>query len=178
MPRLNETRCTIWYHLYNLYKTSMVFFTNIQVFKSLFDNSSFLCLIFQVRNKFFVLLEIISQYLEIVIVRGVFRTLSNMIELFNNIVKSVPIRSFFWSAFSRIRTEYGEIRSISPYSVRMRENTDQKKLRIWTHFTQYRWQLLAPSLMFDRVLNSPLIMIDWLFLTIVSLKICFSWELQ
>ena len=30
-----------------------------------------------------------------------------------------------WSAFSRIWTEYGEIRSISPYSVRMRENTDQ-----------------------------------------------------
>ena len=26
--------------------------------------------------------------------------------------------------------------SISPYSVRMRENTDQKKLRIWTLFTQ------------------------------------------
>ena len=29
-------------------------------------------------------------------------------------------------AFSRIRTEYGEILRISPYSVRMRENTDQK----------------------------------------------------
>ena len=28
--------------------------------------------------------------------------------------------------FSRIRAEYGEMRSISPYSVRMRENTDQK----------------------------------------------------
>ena len=41
-----------------------------------------------------------------------------------------------WSVFSRIRTEYGEIQSISPYSVRMRENTDQKKLRILTHFTQ------------------------------------------
>ena len=27
----------------------------------------------------------------------------------------------FWSVFSRIRTEYGEIRSISPYSVRMKE---------------------------------------------------------
>ena len=25
---------------------------------------------------------------------------------------------------------------ISPYSVRMRENTDQKKIRIWTLFTQ------------------------------------------
>ena len=30
-----------------------------------------------------------------------------------------------WSAFSRIRTEYGEIFRISPYSVRMREITDQ-----------------------------------------------------
>ena len=52
-------------------------------------------------------------------------------------VKSVQIRSFFWSAFSRTRTEYGEIRSISPYSVQMRENVDQKKLGIWTLFTQY-----------------------------------------
>ena len=51
-------------------------------------------------------------------------------------VKSVQIRSFFWSVFACIRTEYGEIRSISPYSVRMRENTDQKKLRTWTLFTQ------------------------------------------
>ena len=49
-------------------------------------------------------------------------------------VKSVKIRSFFWSVFSSIQTEYGEIRSISPYSVRMRENTDQKKLHIWTLF--------------------------------------------
>ena len=51
-------------------------------------------------------------------------------------VKSVEIRGFFWSLFSRIRTEYGEIQSISLYSVRMRENTDQKMLRLWTHFTE------------------------------------------
>ena len=31
----------------------------------------------------------------------------------------------FWSVFSRIWTEYGGVRSISPYSVRMREKTDQ-----------------------------------------------------
>ena len=52
-------------------------------------------------------------------------------------VKCVQIRSFFWSAFSRIRTEYGEILRISPYSVRMQENTDQKKLRILILFTQW-----------------------------------------
>ena len=52
-------------------------------------------------------------------------------------VKSVHIRSFFWSVFSRIQTEYKEILGISPHLVRMRENTDQKKLRIWTLFTQH-----------------------------------------
>ena len=36
-----------------------------------------------------------------------------------------PYSELFWSAFSRIRTEYGEIPSISPYSVRMREKADQ-----------------------------------------------------
>ena len=42
-------------------------------------------------------------------------------------VKSVQIRIFFWSIFSRI----------SSYSVRMRENAVQKKLRIWRLFTQW-----------------------------------------
>ena len=36
-----------------------------------------------------------------------------------------PYSELFWSVFSGMRTEYGKIRSISPYSVRMRENTDQ-----------------------------------------------------
>ena len=53
-------------------------------------------------------------------------------------MKSVQIRSFFWSVFYRIWTEYGDTRSISPYSVQMRENTDQKKLRIRAFFTLWR----------------------------------------
>ena len=36
-----------------------------------------------------------------------------------------PYSELFWSAFSRIRTEYGDILHISPHSVRMRENADQ-----------------------------------------------------
>ena len=36
----------------------------------------------------------------------------------------VQIRSVFWSVFSRIWTEYGDLRIKSPYSVGMRENTD------------------------------------------------------
>ena len=47
-------------------------------------------------------------------------------------VKNTQIRSFFWSIFSRIQTAYEEIRSISPYSFRMREYKDQKKLRCYS----------------------------------------------
>ena len=50
-------------------------------------------------------------------------------------MKTVQTRTFFYSIFSRIWTEYGEIWSTSPYSVRIRENTDKKKLRIWKLFT-------------------------------------------
>ena len=52
-------------------------------------------------------------------------------------VKSFQIRSFLWSVFSGIRTEYGEILRNPPYSVQMWENTDQKKLCIWTLSTQW-----------------------------------------
>ena len=52
-------------------------------------------------------------------------------------VKSVETRNFFWSVFSRIWTEYGDLLHKFPYSVRMRENTDQKKLHIWTLFKQW-----------------------------------------
>ena len=40
--------------------------------------------------------------------------------------KKCPYFEIFWSVFSRIWTEYGEIRSISQYPVRTWENTDQK----------------------------------------------------
>ena len=45
---------------------------------------------------------------------------------------------FFLSVFSGIRTEYEEILCDFLYSIRMWENTDQKKLHIWTLFTQGR----------------------------------------
>ena len=41
-------------------------------------------------------------------------------------VKSAQIRSYFWSVFSCIRIEYGDLRSKSPYSIQIQENTDQK----------------------------------------------------
>ena len=52
-------------------------------------------------------------------------------------VKSVQIQRFFWSVFSCIWAEYESLPSISPYSVQIQENTDQKNLLVWTLFTQY-----------------------------------------
>ena len=51
-------------------------------------------------------------------------------------VKSVPIPNIFWSVLSRIWTEYGDLIRKSQYLVRIQGNTDQKKLRIFTLFTQ------------------------------------------
>ena len=54
----------------------------------------------------------------------------------NHCVKSVQIRSFFWSVFSCIRTEFGDLLLEPLYSVRIQDYTDQKKLYIWTLFMQ------------------------------------------
>ena len=54
----------------------------------------------------------------------------------NHCVKGLQIRSFFWSVFSRIRTEYGDLWSKSLYSVHTTAKYEPGKLRIWTLFTQ------------------------------------------
>ena len=46
-----------------------------------------------------------------------------------------PNREFFL-VFSRIWTEYRDLPGKSPYSVRLWENMDLKKLLIWTRFTK------------------------------------------
>ena len=48
--------------------------------------------------------------------------------------KKCPYSELFWFVFSHIRTEYGQIRSISSYSVRMPENTDQNNSE-YGHFS-------------------------------------------
>ena len=49
----------------------------------------------------------------------------NWYRIFISLRRKCPYSELFWSTFSLIRTEYGEKRSNSPYSVQMRENTDQ-----------------------------------------------------
>ena len=51
-------------------------------------------------------------------------------------MKRFKIRSLFWSVFSYTEAEYGDLRIKSLYSLRVQENADKKKLRIWTLFTQ------------------------------------------
>ena len=50
-----------------------------------------------------------------------------------SIAKKCPYSECFWSVFSRVRNEYGDLQSKSPHSVQMRENLDQK---IRTFFLQ------------------------------------------
>ena len=64
------------------------------------------------------------------------------------------LRSFFWSIFSYIWTEYGDLLRHSPYSVRIQENTDQKKLRIWTLFTSSRLEVFCKKVFLKISINS------------------------
>ena len=49
--------------------------------------------------------------------------------------KKCPYSELLWSVFSRIWTEYGEIRGISLFSVRIRENTEQNDSE-YGHFSR------------------------------------------
>ena len=69
-------------------------------------------------------------------------------------VKSVQIRSFFWSVIFCIRTEYRDLHSKSPYSVQIQESKYQKKLRILTLLTQYSCTLVANICLDEDVLKT------------------------
>ena len=58
-------------------------------------------------------------------------------------LKLVQIRSFFRSVFSCIRIEYRDLRRNSSYSFGIQKNTNQKKFRIFTFFTQWLTFLLT-----------------------------------
>ena len=58
------------------------------------------------------------------IIKRVFEVFENYYD-FDTLREKRLYWELFWSVFSSIRTEYGEIQSISPHSVQMRENTDQ-----------------------------------------------------
>ena len=61
--------------------------------------------------------------LEFILLSIYFRNYGLKLQLFE------PVKTFFEP----------DLLGKSPYSVRIQENTDQKKLGIWTLFTQYDW---------------------------------------
>ena len=54
-----------------------------------------------------------------------------------------PYTSFFWSIFSRMRADYEDLSSKTPYLVLIRENKDHLKQRIWTIFSEWRTKCMA-----------------------------------
>ena len=59
---------------------------------------------------------------------------------------------YFWSSFSRIWTEYGEIIHIPLYSAQVRGNTDQKTSE-YVHFPCSAWTLPTSSLSGKKVIT-------------------------
>ena len=49
--------------------------------------------------------------------------------------KKCPHSDFYWSVFDHIRTDYGDIRCLSLYSVRMRKSMEQKNSK-YGHFSR------------------------------------------
>ena len=63
--------------------------------------------------------------------------LSNVLKFFDlTLHQKCRYSELFWSVFSRIWTEYGEILRTSPYSFRMRENIDQSNSKSFAKFTR------------------------------------------
>ena len=97
-------------------------------------------------------------------------------------VKRVRIRSYSGSYFSRIRTEYGELRSISTYAIQMRENTNQNNSE-YGHFLRsvcnFWHKYLENSVMFTQRLkwmsgpSLPLKTESWKVLTLLLLFIIY-----
>ena len=72
--------------------------------------------------------------------------------------EKVSYSELFWSAFSRIRTEYGEILRIlriTPYSLRMRENADRNNSE-YGHVFRVSLRIQSKYEGSVRVLNIPM----------------------
>ena len=84
--------------------------------------------------------------------------------------KKCPYSNFFWSIFSRIRTECGDLRRKSPYSVRMQENMDQKTPNTDTFRAVYVViNLFNPNvLIVQKPINWFAIQIGWLILHVAE----------
>ena len=70
-----------------------------------------------------------------------------------------PYLELFLSAFTCIRTEYGEILRISPYSVRMRENEEQNN-------SEYGHFLLSGVVVHEGYTSAGILLRKFTFVTV------------
>ena len=83
--------------------------------------------------------------------------------IFATIWKLSKYGVFFWSLFSCIQTEHGDLRSKSPHSVQYMKNTDQKKLCVGKLFTPMQHlliQSLSPSIIVDCAFSHEIILVS------------------
>ena len=84
------------------------------------NNQEYYCRLFRTVCFCICLLSFIQIFKIVLLITGTMRMWAC-----STLRKKSSYSEVFWPVFSRIRTEYGEILRISPYSVRMRENVDQ-----------------------------------------------------
>ena len=84
--------------------------------------------------------------------------------------KKSPHSEFFWSVSSRIWTEYRETRSIFPYSIRMKENKDQKNSK-YGHFSCSEVFIFQLKCCFKSILGkNPIFLSAESFLFVLEMK--------
>ena len=92
-------------------------------------------------------------------------------------MKSAQIRSFFLVRIFPIQTEYGEIQSISPYSVKMQKKFGSEKT---SHLDTFQAVIYATySIMSFEDFQSPLakhISRDYFQLAFMSMGRCHQWR--
>ena len=106
--------CWLWTYFTSFSSVSIIDLERVNVCWS--NNAVFTLKTFQIERNFCQLIWL--KFLSI-------KFLCSLRGLYNPLRKTCPYSELLWSVFSRIWTEYGQIRSISLYSVQIRENTDQ-----------------------------------------------------
>ena len=134
----------IIHHFKSIYSSNKLFFTSLiwrqlcSVILRLTENvEKFLVVNFKIHGKLQTVFAAItsSRYYHTFICIGLFFCLAILYMLVLegiHYVKCVQIRSYFWSVFSRIRTEYGEIRSIQSECGKIRT----RKNSVFGHFSR------------------------------------------
>ena len=103
--------------------------------------------------------------------------------------KKCPYSDLLWSVFSHIRTKYGQILRISPYSIRMRKNTNQNHFKYGRFLRSVGYHILKccgvsylsfPDIYFDEIernkIRKKTLRNIWFYTNTVELYVRKLWE--